>query len=82
MQKPSLKQYFSSLSEEQQKAFAAACETTTGQIKQIMYGYRPCNPSLAINIDRESKGQVRCDDLCPDTDFDYLRRTPKQKRTA
>ncbi|WP_269527878.1 hypothetical protein [Acinetobacter baumannii] len=47
-----------------------------------MYGYRPCNPSLAINIDRESKGQVRCDDLCPDTDFDYLRRTPKQKRTA
>lgn len=82
MQKLTLKQYFSSLSEEQQVSFATACKTTTGQIKQIMYGNRPCNPSLAIDIDRESKGQVRCDDLCPNTDFDYLRRTPKQKRTA
>lgn len=53
--------------------FAERCQTTTGYITQIMYGNRNCGAVLAIAIERESNGAVRCDDLCPDADFTYLR---------
>jgi len=69
----SLQQYFLSLSVEQKESFAKECKTTVGQIQQIMYGHRNCNPALAIAIDRESKGAVACEDLCSDVDFAYLR---------
>lgn len=77
MSKISLKQYFSELNEKEKNSFAKSCLTTVGHIKQIMYGYRKCNPILAIAIDRESNGVVSCDDLCPDADFDYLRNGQK-----
>lgn len=70
----SLQQYFLSLSDEQKEEFAQVCKTSVGQIQQVMYGHRRCNPALAIAIDRESKGAVVCDDLCPEVDFAYLRK--------
>lgn len=73
MRNPALQKYFLALSDEQKTSFAKACKTTVGQIQQVMYGHRKCNAVLAIDIERESKGAVRCDDLCPQADFDYLR---------
>ncbi|ENX57623.1 MULTISPECIES: YdaS family helix-turn-helix protein [Acinetobacter] len=68
-----LKDFFLPLNDEERESFATSCGTTIGQTLQIMYGNRNCNPALAIAIDRESKGAVPCESLCPDVDFQYLR---------
>ncbi|MCU4436128.1 helix-turn-helix domain-containing protein [Acinetobacter bereziniae] len=68
-----LKSFFLPLNDKEREIFASACGTTVGQILQIMYGNRKSNPALAIAIDRESKGLVPCEELCPEADFQYLR---------
>lgn len=69
-----LKDYLASLaSEEAKKAFAARCETTPGQLKQVAYGHRRAGEALAINIERESSRAVTCEELRPDVDWAYLR---------
>jgi DNA-binding transcriptional regulator YdaS (Cro superfamily) len=55
--------------------FAQRCGTTVGQMKQVAGGYRRAGESLAINIERESGGAVRCEDLRPDVDWAYIRST-------
>lgn len=70
----SLIQYLGSLlTETDRESFAQKCGTSLGYMNLIMYGHRKCSATLAIAIDRESNGAVRCDDLCPDADFAYLR---------
>jgi DNA-binding transcriptional regulator YdaS (Cro superfamily) len=64
------------------EAFAKSCGTTLGQLKQIAYGYRNANPALAINIERESGGAVRCEDLRPDVDWKYIRSAKAGKSRA
>ena len=54
-------------------AFAEACDTSTGQLKQIAYGHRRAGAALAISIDRHSGGKVPCEVLRPDIDWGYLR---------
>ncbi|NWA25487.1 helix-turn-helix domain-containing protein [Pseudomonas gingeri] len=56
-------------------AFAKACETSPGQLKQVAYGNRRPSASLAINVERESSGQVTCEELRPDIDWAYVRGT-------
>lgn len=73
MRNNQLHQYFTSLTDEEKFEFANSCGTSVGQIQQIMYGHRTCNPILAIAIDRESGSLVSCDSLCPEADFTYLR---------
>lgn len=72
--KTQLKQFLKPLTKEQRVAFAVKCGTTLGNLNQIVYSTTQCSASLAIEIDRESGGRVRCDDLCPSADFDYLRK--------
>lgn len=69
----SLKQYLGSLSLSERAAFAGRCGTTVGHLRNISYGTRTCRESLAIAIERESGGQVRCETLCPEVDWAYLR---------
>lgn len=70
----SLINYLKSLSTDKAcEDFARRCGTSVGYLKLVMYGNRKCSATLAISIDRESNGSVRCDDLCPDADFDYVR---------
>ena len=68
-----LKNYLSQLTPSERKAFAKRCQTSIGYLNQIMYGNSKCGASLAIKIDKESTGQVSCDSLCPDVDFEYIR---------
>ena len=77
--KPLLRDFFLSLSHEARAAFADNCNTSPGQIEQIYRGYRSCNETLAIEIDKHSGGAVPCDILCPATDFDYLRQKATQQ---
>lgn len=70
-----LKAFLESMSLAERRRFAARCDTTAGHLRNVSYGYRRCAESLAIAIERESVGQVRCEDLRPDVDWAYLRGT-------
>jgi DNA-binding transcriptional regulator YdaS (Cro superfamily) len=66
----------------EQKAFAKACGS-----KSVLYLFhvarghkKQVGESLAINIERESAGKIRCEDLRPDVDWAYLRNTKLRKR--
>lgn len=72
-----LRDFLLSMTVEKQRAFAKDCGTSLGQLRHIYNGKRRCNASLAIEIDKKSKGKVDCGVLCPDTDFNYLKtKTP------
>lgn len=55
------------------KAFAEACGSTFAHVRNVAYRQKPCSPSLAVNIERESRRQVLAESLCPDFDWAYLR---------
>jgi DNA-binding transcriptional regulator YdaS (Cro superfamily) len=65
--------YIKGLDTAQLEGFAASCETSAGQLKQIAYGNRRANAGLAIAIDRQTSGRVTCEMLRPDIDWQYLR---------
>lgn len=70
-----LKTYLEGLSSEERASLATACDSTVGHIRNVSYGYRTCAEKLAIAIERESGGKVRCEDLRPDVDWQFLRNT-------
>lgn len=73
--------YIKGMSKDQLESFAAACETTPGQIKQVAYEKRRAGERLSINIERESSRAVSCEELRPDVDWAYLRGTQKLETT-
>lgn len=68
-----LLEYIKKLDRVQLEEFAAICETSVGQLKQVAYEHRRANAALAIAIDRNTKGEVPCEALRPDIDWKYLR---------
>jgi len=72
-----LRTYLSKRTPDEREAFALACETTPGHLKNIGYGYKSCAEKLAIAIERESRGEITCEELRPDVDWAYLRGTPR-----
>ncbi len=70
----SLKTFVSGLGDDlEREAFAAQCGTTFGHLRQIYYGNRTCDAGLAIEIEKNTNQAVKCDELRPDIDFDYIR---------
>lgn len=63
-----LKAFIKSLPAEpdEREAFAAACETTLGHLRNVMYGIKPCSPELAVLVERHSAGKVTRQELLPD----------------
>lgn len=78
----SLLEHLNSMSVARQQQFAEACGTTVGYLRQIGYGHRECQAAMAIDIDRESGGEISCESLCPSADWDYVRTTPKRTIAA
>ena len=72
-----LRDFIKTLSPDEQEVFAIGCETSVGQLKQVAGDHRRASVSLAINIERESDGAIRCEELRPDVDWDYIRGTSK-----
>lgn len=64
--------YMKSLDKQKLEAFAQACSTSIGQLRQVAYGRR-AGAELAIAIDRSSGGEVSCEETRPDIDWKYLR---------
>lgn len=77
MKKNTLREFLLSFDKDKRSEFAKKCGTTLGMMVQIYLGNRKCNPALAIEIDKHSGGAVKCDELCPDVDFNYIRQQPK-----
>jgi DNA-binding transcriptional regulator YdaS (Cro superfamily) len=46
-------------------AFAKDCGTTLGHLRNVMYGYKPCGPELAVSIEQQSGRAVTRRDLRP-----------------
>lgn len=76
--------YLNALATAEQAAFAARCETTVGYLRKAISVNQPIREALCINIERESGGSVRCEDLRADVDWDFIRGTdqaaPQQKQ--
>lgn len=62
--------------------FAANCGTSVAHLFQVARSYRRAGESLAINIERESGGRVRCEELRPDVDWAYLRKSNPAEQEA
>ncbi|WP_090541094.1 YdaS family helix-turn-helix protein [Nitrosomonas sp. Nm132] len=70
-----LKDYIKTIPLEERDVFSAKCGTSFAHIRNIAYGYKKSGESLCINIERESGGTVKCEELRPDVDWKYLRGT-------
>jgi len=74
-----LKTFLKSLPADDREPFAARCDTSFAHLRNVAYGLKTAGESLCINIERETSGAVRCEDLRPDVDWAYLRGTSKSK---
>ncbi len=72
-----LRAYLNSLSQSEQSDFASKCKTTIGYLRKGLSVGQLFGESLCINIERESKKKVTCEDLRSDVDWAYLRGSKK-----
>lgn len=59
--------------EEAQVQFAGRCGTTLKYLRQVAYGAKKANETLAINLERETDGAVRVERVRPDVDWAVIR---------
>ena len=72
-----LKQFIISVAPDDRDGFSSRCGTSWAHLRNVALYGKTCGESLAINIERETKGAVTCEDLRPDVDWQYLRGTQK-----
>lgn len=77
-----LRQYLNGLPVSDQQAFAQRCKTTLGYLRKAISIEQPIGESIVIAIERESDGQIRCEDLRPDVDWAFLRGTTKPRKSV
>lgn len=65
--------YLNNLPKAERHAYVTRCETSEGYLRKAISKGQRLGESLCINLDRESSGAVRCEDLRPDVDWSYLR---------
>lgn len=70
-----LRTFLNSMARSEQDEFAARCDTSLGYLRKAISTGERMRESLVINLERESKGVVRCEPLRPDVDWAYLRGT-------
>lgn len=62
-------------SDEARERFATACKTSLGHLRNVAYGYKPGSAELAIEVERESRGLVTAELVCPRADWAVIRGT-------
>mgnify|MGYP000894824632 CR=1 FL=1 len=65
-------EYFGSRTE-----FAAAIGASEQAVSFWATGKRGVSAEYAVEIERATKGAVRCEELCPSVDWSFLRRRAK-----
>lgn len=71
--------YLNSLSKDDQSRFAARVGTTVGYLRKAVSAKQQLGGTLCIDIERESNGAVRCEDLRPDGDWAFLRNSTNEE---
>lgn len=69
-----LKSLLRAMPADERGKFAERCGVSLGHLRNVAGG-KACAPELAINIERESGGKVRCEDLTAAADWNYIRGT-------
>ena len=70
--------FINSMPLDEQKAFCLRCGTSVGYVRKAISVGQNLGESLCINIERESKRAVSCEDLRPEVDWAYLRASKKR----
>lgn len=71
-----LLEFLNSLPAAQRDEFAARCGTSVGYLRKAISSRQTLGEALCINIERESVGKVRCEQLRPKgVDWAFLRGT-------
>ena len=70
-----LRTYLNQIPPTEQMAFAFRCGTSIGYLRKACSIKQKIGADLCIQIERESAGRVRVEDLRPDVDWAYLRAT-------
>lgn len=74
--------YLNSLPAPERSDFATRCGTSVGYLRKAISSGQRIGERIVINIERESAGAVRCEDLRPDVDWAYLRNTANTRQAA
>jgi len=69
--------YFKSLPKDTRADFAERCGTTEGHLRNVAYSCKTCAAELAVNIERESGGLVRVEEIRDDIDWSVIRGNPQ-----
>lgn len=68
-----LKDYLSELQRGGISMLAKELDISTSYLSQLASGKASMSPERAIEIEKATNGAVRCEDMCPDIDWAYLR---------
>lgn len=69
----SLRTYLNAIPLDLQQEFATRCDTTIGYLRKVISTKQRIGEKLAIALERESNGQIPCEETCPDADWAYIR---------
>ena len=69
-----LRTYLNHRTTDEQFHFARRCGTTIGYLRRRISDRGNIGPGIVMAIERESGGEVRCEDLRPYIDWSVLRR--------
>lgn len=58
--------------------FCDRCGTSEGYLRKAVSAGQKLGESLCINIERESRRAVTCEELRPDVDWAYIRSSKKR----
>lgn len=62
-----------SMSEAEWEVLAQKVGVSGGHLKNIAYGLKKPAAETAINLERETKRAIMCEDILPDIDWAYIR---------
>jgi DNA-binding transcriptional regulator YdaS (Cro superfamily) len=70
-----LLKYLNDLNKDQRREFCLAVESSEGYLRKAVSRRQKLGAEICINIERETSGLIKCEDLRPDADWAYLRGT-------
>ena len=70
--------YLNSLPKAERTDLVTRCGTSEGYLRKAISKGQRLGESLCINLERESGRAIRCEEMRPDVDWDYLRSTTPQ----
>lgn len=75
-----LRDYLKTLTPNDRTSFADRVGSSVGHLRNVGYGFRPCDPAVAVAIERESRKRVTRQELRPD-DWEAIWPELRKRRT-